>query len=93
MQSSCYSDKSRNVVSRADWIIDLGPDGGDKGGEIVVVGTRETALEHPNSYAGRYLKQGQGVTWFFYEIYIVQNCSYGFWVAKNHEGLPGVTRY
>jgi len=65
MQSSCYSDKSRNVVSRADWIIDLGLDCGDKGGQIVVVGTPETVAEHPTSHTGRYLKQGQGVTWFF----------------------------
>ena len=41
----------------ADWIIDLGPDGGDKGGEIVVVGTPETVAEHPTSHTGRYLKQ------------------------------------
>ena len=32
-----------DVIRCADWIIDLGPDGGDKGGEIVVVGTPETA--------------------------------------------------
>ena len=31
-----------DVIRCADWIIDLGPDGGDKGGEIVVVGTPET---------------------------------------------------
>ena len=36
-----------DVISCADWIIDLGPDGGDKGGEIVVVGTPETVAEHP----------------------------------------------
>jgi hypothetical protein len=41
----------------ADWIIDLGPDGGDKGGEIVVTGTPETVAEHPTSHTGRYLRQ------------------------------------
>jgi excinuclease ABC subunit A len=41
----------------ADWIIDLGPDGGDKGGEIVVVGTPRTVAEHPTSHTSRYLKQ------------------------------------
>jgi excinuclease ABC subunit A len=45
------------VICCADWIIDLGPDGGDKGGEIVVVGTPETVAEHPTSHTGRYLKQ------------------------------------
>ena len=54
-----------DVIRCADWIIDLSPDGGDKGGEIVVVGTPETVAEHPTSHTGRYLKQGQGVTWFF----------------------------
>ena len=35
------------MISCADWIIDLSPDGGDKGGEIVVVGTPETVAELP----------------------------------------------
>ena len=35
----------------------LGPDGGDKGGEIVVVGTPEMVAEHPTSHTGSYLKQ------------------------------------
>ena len=46
-----------DVIRCADWIIDLGPDGGDKGGEIVVVGTLETVAEHPTSHTGMYLKQ------------------------------------
>jgi excinuclease ABC subunit A len=46
-----------DVIRCADWIIDLGPDGGDKGGEIVVVGTPETVAEHPTSHTGRYLKE------------------------------------
>ena len=37
------------LIAIADWIIDLVPDGGDKGGEIVVVGTPETVAEHPTS--------------------------------------------
>jgi len=56
-QFRCYSNNSRNAVSRADWIVDLGPEGGDKGGEIVVVGTPETVAEHPTSHTGRYLKE------------------------------------
>ncbi|MCT0224295.1 excinuclease ABC subunit UvrA [Synechococcus sp. CS-1328] len=46
-----------DVIRCADWIIDLGPEGGDKGGEIVVCGTPEEVAEHPTSHTGRYLKQ------------------------------------
>ncbi|MFM7550285.1 MAG: excinuclease ABC subunit UvrA, partial [Cyanobacteriota bacterium] len=46
-----------DVIRCSDWIIDLGPDGGDKGGEIVVIGTPEEVAEHPTSHTGRYLKQ------------------------------------
>ena len=38
------------VIRCADWAIDLGPDGGDKEGQIVVVGTPETVAEHPTSH-------------------------------------------
>ncbi len=40
------------VIKTADWIIDLGPEGGHSGGEIVCVGTPETVKEHPTSYTG-----------------------------------------
>ncbi|WP_174274884.1 excinuclease ABC subunit UvrA [Sphingomonas bacterium] len=43
------------VIKTADWIIDLGPEGGDKGGEIVAVGTPETVVKEARSYTGRYL--------------------------------------
>ncbi|SFA76257.1 excinuclease ABC subunit A [Poseidonocella pacifica] len=45
-----------DVIKTADWIIDLGPEGGDGGGEIVAVGTPETVAEEPRSHTGRYLK-------------------------------------
>jgi excinuclease ABC subunit A len=45
-----------DVVKTADWIIDLGPNGGDKGGEIVVEGTPETVAACAESYTGQYLK-------------------------------------
>ena len=45
------------MVRCYDWVIDLGPEGGDKGGEIVVAGTPEQVVEHPTSHTGRYLKQ------------------------------------
>ncbi|MBO8176173.1 MAG: excinuclease ABC subunit UvrA [Bacillus sp. (in: Bacteria)] len=45
-----------DVIKAADYIIDLGPEGGDKGGTIVATGTPEEVAEHPKSYTGRYLK-------------------------------------
>jgi len=44
-----------DVVKCADWIIDLGPEGGDAGGEVVVEGTPEEVAEHPTSYTGKFL--------------------------------------
>jgi excinuclease ABC subunit A len=45
-----------DVVKTADWIIDIGPEGGDGGGEIVAVGTPEAVAEEPRSHTGQYLK-------------------------------------
>lgn len=45
-----------DVVKTADYIIDIGPEGGDAGGEIVAVGTPEEVAECPASYTGQYLK-------------------------------------
>lgn len=44
------------VIKTADWIIDLGPEGGDGGGEIVVAGTPEEVAREKRSYTGQYLK-------------------------------------
>ncbi|MDF5724351.1 MAG: excinuclease ABC subunit UvrA [Rhizonema sp. PD37] len=46
-----------DVIRCADWVIDLGPEGGDKGGELIAVGTPEEVAENPMSYTGQYLKQ------------------------------------
>ncbi len=46
-----------DVIKTADWIIDLGPEGGDKGGTVVVTGTPEEVAECPKSYTGQFLKQ------------------------------------
>ncbi len=46
-----------DVVKRADHIIDLGPDGGNRGGEIVTTGTPEEVAKCPNSYTGQFLKK------------------------------------
>ena len=45
-----------DVIACADWIIDLGPEGGDGGGEIIIAGTPEDVARNENSYTGRYLK-------------------------------------
>ncbi len=45
-----------DLIKCADWIIDLGPDGGDKGGEVVTVGTPEEVGLVRNSYTGQYLR-------------------------------------
>jgi excinuclease ABC subunit A len=44
------------VIKTADWILDLGPEGGDGGGEIVASGTPEDVAKNPRSYTGQYLK-------------------------------------
>jgi len=44
------------VIRRADWVIDLGPEGGDRGGRIVAEGTPEQIAEGSGSYTGKYLK-------------------------------------
>jgi excinuclease ABC subunit A len=45
-----------DVIKTADWIIDLGPEGGDKGGQIVATGTPEDIVKVPGSYTGQFLK-------------------------------------
>jgi len=44
-----------DVIKTADWVIDLGPDGGIGGGEIVATGTPEKIVANEKSYTGRYL--------------------------------------
>jgi excinuclease ABC subunit A len=44
------------IIKVADWIIDLGPEGGDRGGELVAEGTPEEVLAFPGSYTGAFLK-------------------------------------
>jgi excinuclease ABC subunit A len=44
-----------DVIKRADWILDLGPEGGDGGGEVVAAGTPEDVAAHPRSHTGRFL--------------------------------------
>lgn len=46
-----------DVIKTADYVIDLGPDGGDKGGNIVATGTPEDVAKETHSYTGQYLKK------------------------------------
>ena len=46
-----------DVIKVADYIIDLGPEGGDKGGEIIATGTPEEVAKNKKSYTGMYLKK------------------------------------
>jgi len=46
-----------HVFFTADWVIDLGPEGGDNGGEIVAEGTPEQIAKNYRSYTGQYLKE------------------------------------
>ena len=46
-----------DVIMTADYIIDLGPEGGDKGGTVIAMGTPEKVADNPNSYTGVYIKK------------------------------------
>ena len=46
-----------DVIKTADWIVDLGPEGGDGGGSVVVAGTPEQIVQHPGSHTGRFLAE------------------------------------
>jgi excinuclease ABC subunit A len=46
-----------DIIGRADWVVDLGPEGGDKGGFLVFEGAPEAMKEAPLSHTGRYLKE------------------------------------
>jgi excinuclease ABC subunit A len=45
------------VVKEADWVVDLGPEGGDRGGEIIFEGTPQELLKAQNSYTAEFLRQ------------------------------------
>ncbi len=45
-----------DVIKVADWIIDLGPEGGDAGGEVIATGTPEQVAHNPRSYTGEFLR-------------------------------------
>ena len=45
------------VIKTADWIVDMGPEGGDKGGSLLFEGTPEQIVNMKESYTGQYLKK------------------------------------
>jgi excinuclease ABC subunit A len=49
-----------DLIASADWVIDLGPDGGDRGGRVVCEGTVEQVMASPESLTGRYLRERFG---------------------------------
>jgi excinuclease ABC subunit A len=46
-----------DVIKTADWVIDLGPDGGSRGGEVIATGTPEEVAPVDESYTGQFLKK------------------------------------
>ena len=46
-----------DIIKNSDWLIDLGPEGGDEGGRIVTIGTPSDVSKSPGSYTGKYLKK------------------------------------
>jgi excinuclease ABC subunit A len=45
-----------DVIKSADWVVDLGPEGGDRGGKIVAIGTPEDVAKVKGSFTGQFLK-------------------------------------
>lgn len=50
------------LIKCADYLIDLGPDGGDRGGQLITAGTPEEVAQHPGSYTARYLRPKLGLS-------------------------------
>jgi excinuclease ABC subunit A len=46
-----------DVIKNSDWLIDLGPEGGDKGGKVIAAGTPSQVAANAKSYTGQYLKK------------------------------------
>ena len=46
-----------DIIKSADWIIDMGPEGGSRGGEIIAIGTPEQVAKMPQSYTGQFLAE------------------------------------
>src|ERR1019366_7027900 len=51
----------RQLIAACDWIIDLGPEGGEAGGEIVCTGMPKGVMQHPSSHTGKALREYEAV--------------------------------
>jgi excinuclease ABC subunit A len=51
-----------DIIKSADWVIDIGPEGGERGGSLVFEGTPEDLVNHTGSHTGEFLKQHLGQT-------------------------------
>ncbi len=49
-----------DIIKVADWLIDLGPEGGDRGGELIAEGTPDQVMKTKGSYTGKYLREHMG---------------------------------
>jgi excinuclease ABC subunit A len=52
-----------DVIKTADWVLDMGPEGGSGGGTLLMAGTPEQLAEHPGSHTGHYLKPLLDAAW------------------------------
>jgi excinuclease ABC subunit A len=52
-----------DVIRASDWIVDLGPEGGEAGGEVVCIGTPDDVKAHPSSHTGLALRDYEGRRW------------------------------
>jgi excinuclease ABC subunit A len=82
------------VIKCADWIIDLGPEGGEEGGEVVAVGTPEDIAKNDRSHTGRYLrvipsaaKRSRGIPWDHREGWLARSPTGSLDFARDDELL------
>ena len=50
-----------DVIKTADWVVDLGPEGGHRGGQVIARGTPEDVARNPDSHTGRFLAKALGL--------------------------------
>ncbi|MEY4236295.1 MAG: hypothetical protein RLZZ454_1553, partial [Pseudomonadota bacterium] len=76
-----------DVIRSSDWLIDLGPEGGDAGGEVVTIGTPETVLLHPTSHTGKALRDYAAAMGVVHEVQEFSNAEKYTLAAKAGDGV------